>query len=187
MDDLKKFYGTSSTLHQGLWIQTGVTVRKCSVWVKISDLFYPCDLDIWWMTLKNNRVLLLCYIKLCASFQSHRWIQTGVTVRKHSIPVKISDFLSCVTLKFDAWPWKTMGHVFHVASSFLHHFIAIGGFKLRLQSRNAQFGSCVTLKFHRWPWKTMGHLFYTTSSFVHHFVAIGEFKLELQSGNAPLD
>ena len=68
--------------------------------------FSPCDLEIRWMTLKNNRAPLLCYIKLCASFQKHRWIQTGVTVRKRSIRVKIGDFLSRVTMKFDGWPWK---------------------------------------------------------------------------------
>ena len=100
-------------------------------------------------------------------------------------------FLSCVTLQFDAWPWKTIGHLFYVASSFMHYFIAISEFKLKLQSGNAQFGSTsaiflprVTLKFDRWSWKTIGNLFYATSRFVHHFVAIGEFKLELQSGNA---
>ena len=142
------------------------------------------------MTLKNNRDPLLCYIKLCASFQSHRWIQTKVTVQKRSIQVKISDLLSCVTFKFDGWPWKTIGHLFYVASSFRHHFITIGEFKLKLQSGNAQFGSKsviflsrMTLKFNEWPWITIGHLFYATSSFMHHFVAIGEFKLELQSGN----
>ena len=31
------------------------------------------------MTLKNNRAPLLCYGKLCAAFESHQWIQTGVT------------------------------------------------------------------------------------------------------------
>ena len=153
--------------------------------------FVQCDLEIWWMTLKNNRAPFLCYIKLCASFQSHRWIQTKVTVRKRSIPVKIGDLLSHVTLKFIGWPWKTIGHIFFEASSFMHHFIAIGAFKLKLQSGNAQFGSklaiflsSVTLKFDGWPWKTIGHLFYATLSFVHHFKAIGEFKLKLQSGNA---
>ena len=56
-------------------IQTGVTVRKHSIWVKIGDFFVvPCDLEIWWMTLKNNRAPLLCCFKLCASFHSHRWI-----------------------------------------------------------------------------------------------------------------
>ena len=92
-------------------------------------------LDIWWMTLKNNKAPLLYYIKLCASFQSHVWIQTGVTVRKCSIRVKIGNFLSRVTLKFDEWPWKIIGHLSYAASSFVHHFIAICEFKLELRSR----------------------------------------------------
>ena len=32
------------------------------------------------------------YFKLCASFRSHRWFQTGDTVRKRPIWVKIDDF-----------------------------------------------------------------------------------------------
>ena len=52
----------------------------------------------------------------------------------------IDDFLSHVTLKFDR-SWKTIGHLFYATSSFLHHFIDIGQFKLDSQSRNAQFGS----------------------------------------------
>ena len=54
--------------------------------------FSLCGREIWWMTSKNNRALLVYYIKLCASFQIHRWSQTWVTVRKRSIWVKISDF-----------------------------------------------------------------------------------------------
>ena len=53
------------------------------------------------MNSKNNRALLLFYVKFCASFQIHRWIQTGVTVRNRSIWVKIDDILSHMTLKFD--------------------------------------------------------------------------------------
>ena len=143
------------------------------------------------MTSKINRALLLYYIKLCASFQIHWWIQTGVTARKRSIRVEIGDILTCVTLKFDGWPWKTIGHLFYTTSSFVHHFKAIGEVKLELQSGNAQFGSKsafflsrVTLKFDGWPWKTIGLLSYAPSSFVHHSIAIGEFKLELQSENA---
>ena len=54
--------------------------------------FVPCDLEIWWMTLENNRASLLCCFKLCATFHSHRWIQTGVTVRKRPIWVKFDNF-----------------------------------------------------------------------------------------------
>ena len=37
--------------------------------------FRLCDLEMWWMTSENNRAPLLLYIKLCASFQIHRWTQ----------------------------------------------------------------------------------------------------------------
>ena len=110
------------------------------------------DLEIWWMTLENNRASLLCCFKLCATFHSHRWIQTGVTVRKRTIWVKFDDFESRVTLKFDVWPWKTIGHLFYATSSFVHHFVAIGEFKLELQSGNAQVGSNSTIFRAVWPW-----------------------------------
>ena len=64
------------------WIRTGVTVRQRSIRVKIGDFFVPCDLEIWWMTWESNRAPVLYYIKLCASFQSHEWIQTGIKVQK---------------------------------------------------------------------------------------------------------
>ena len=60
-------------------------------------------------------------------------------VWKRPIWVKISDVLSHVTLKFEEWPWKTIGHLSFAVSSFVQHFIAIGEFKLELQSGNAQF------------------------------------------------
>ena len=85
--------------------------------------FVPCDLEIWWMTLENNRASLLCCFKLSATFHSHWWIQTGVTVRKRPIWVKIDDFFSHVTLQFDIWPWKTIGHLFYfkLCTSFRSH------------------------------------------------------------------
>ena len=103
--------------------------------------FSPCDLDIWWMNPKNNRTPLLCYFKLFASFRSHWWIQ----LEWRLIWVKIDDFFSRVTLKFDGWPSKTIGHLFFATSSFVQHFVAIGEFKLELKSINAQFGSKSTI------------------------------------------
>ena len=137
-----------ATFHSHWWIQTGVTVRKRP----IRRFLEPCDLEIWRMTLKNNRAPLLCYFKLYASFRSHWWIQTGVTVRKRPIWVKIDDFLSRVTLKFDGWPWKTIGHLYYATSSSMHHFVAIGEFKLELQSGNVQSGSKSTIFWAVWPW-----------------------------------
>ena len=92
-------------------------------------------------------------------------------------------------MKFDGWPWKTIGHLFYATSSFVHHFVAICVFKLELQSGNAESGSNATIFRAVWPkiwrmtWKTIGHLFYAASTCVHDFIAICEFKLELESGN----
>ena len=55
-------------------------------------IFRPSDLEIWWITPKNNKARLLYYIKLCVSFQIHQWIQTGVTVWKRPIWMKFDDF-----------------------------------------------------------------------------------------------
>ena len=67
---------------------------------QIRRFLEPCDLDIWQMTLKNNRAPLLSNIKLYASFHHHMWIQTWVTVRK-----RLSGVMTSVTLTFDLWPW----------------------------------------------------------------------------------
>ena len=66
---------------------------------------------------------------------------------------KSTIFFSRVTLKFEGWPWKTIGHLSYATLSSLHHFIIICEFKLELQSRNAQFGSKSTIFFLAvWPW-----------------------------------
>ena len=67
---------------------------------QIRRFLESCDLEIWRMTLKNNRAPLLSNIKLYASFHHHMWIQTGVTVRK-----RLSWVVTSVTLTFDLWPW----------------------------------------------------------------------------------
>ena len=63
---------------------------------QIRRLLEPCDLEIWRITLKNDRAPLLSNIKLYASFHHHMWIQTGVTVRKP---------LCCDLCDLDLWPW----------------------------------------------------------------------------------
>ena len=114
---------------------------KLTIRVKICDFFVPCDLEIWWMTLRNKGAPFLYHFKLCASFRGHQSIQTWVTARKRPIRFKIGKCLSNVTLKFDWWPWKTMEHIFYATSSCMHHFTTIGEFKLELQSGNTELGS----------------------------------------------
>ena len=50
------------------------------------------------------------------------------------------DFFTPVTLKFDRWPWKTIGYLLFATSSFVHHFVYIGEFNLVLQSRMPNWG-----------------------------------------------
>ena len=113
-------------------IQTWVKSPETANLGQIRRFLELCDLEIWRMTLKNNRAPLQCYFKLCASFLSHWSIQNRVTVRKRPIWVKFDDFQSRVTLKFDRWSWKTIGHLFLATSSYMHHFIIICEFKLEL-------------------------------------------------------
>ena len=141
------------------------------------QFFSLCGLEIRWMTSKNNRAPLIHYIKLCASFQIHQWIKTGVA--------------SKLAIFCPMWPGKNRAPCFYyikLCVSFQsHRWIQtdVTVRKCSIRSKSVIFLSLVTLKFDGWPQWLTGHLFYTTSSFVHHFKAIGEFKLELQSGNAP--
>ena len=154
------------------------------------SIFRPCDLEIWWMTRKIIRHVfhtISSFVYHFRSISESNWSHSPKTPNLG----KFDDCFSRVTLQFDVWPWKTIGNLFYATSSFVHVLVAIGEFKLELQSGSAQnwlkiddFFSRVSLQFDIWPWKTKGNLFYATSSFVHHFVAIGEFKLELQSRNA---
>ena len=75
-----------------------------------------CDLEIWRMTLNkaNLRDLIAA---------------TGLVISNR---IKIVNFSARVTVKFDGWPCKTIGHLFYATSSFVHHFVAIGEFKLEL-------------------------------------------------------
>ena len=83
MDDLEKQKGTSSMQHSALCIISKPSVNSnwnCSPKTLDSGqnrrFFVPCDLEIWRMTLKNNRAPFLCCFKLCESFHSHWWIKT---------------------------------------------------------------------------------------------------------------
>ena len=108
--------------------------------------------------LENNRAPHLCYLKLCASLHSHQWIKPGVTVRKRPIWVKIGDFLSLVTFKFDRWPPKSIGHLLYATSSLVHYFVVIGEFKLELQSGKSRLRSKSTVFLATWPWNLMDDL-----------------------------
>ena len=95
---LLNYFKLCASFRNHWWIETGVAVRKRQICVKIGDFF--CLVRPWRMTLKKNMTPLLYYFKLCASFRSHRWIKTGVMVRK-----RLNCVLTSVTLTFHLWSW----------------------------------------------------------------------------------
>ena len=140
-----------------------------------------CDLEIWRMTLKNNRAPLLSNIKLYASFHHHMWIQTGVTVRKRS-----SWVVTSVTLTFDLWPWPFAWTLPWSVVITPENFMMIRWWEHSQKGvTDRQTDGQTENTIHRAAWSQLiiGHLCYITSSAVHHFKSISEFKLELQSEN----
>ena len=114
----------------------------------------PRDVEIWWITLENNRAPRLYHIKLCASFKILRWIQTG----NAQLGLKSTIFCPPVTSIFNGWPWKAMGLIFSTTLRCVHHFKAMGEFKLELESWNAQFGSKSAICCPLWPCNLMDDL-----------------------------
>ena len=150
---------------------------------QIKRFLEPCDLEIWRMTMKNNREPLLSNIKLYALFHHHMWIQTWVTVRK-----RLSWFVISVTLTFDLWPWPFAWTLLLSLVITPEDFMMIRWWEHSQKGvTDGQTDGQTENTICRAAWsqlKAIGHLFYATSSFMHNFVAIGEFKLKLQSGNA---
>ena len=63
---------------------------------QIRQFLQPCDLEIWRMTLKNNRAPLLSNIKLCAlsSYENSNWSYGAETAK-----------LGFDLCELDLWPW----------------------------------------------------------------------------------
>ena len=93
-------FNLCASFHSNWCIQTGVTIQKRSILGQNRRIFFPCDLEIWWITLKNNRAPFVHYFKLFASFCRHQSIQNGVGVWKRPIQVKISNSFCPM------WPWN---------------------------------------------------------------------------------
>ena len=137
-----------ASFHHHMWIQTGVTVRKRLSWV-VTSVTLTFDLWPWpfaW-------TLLWSLVITPENFMMIRWwehSQKGVTDRQTD---RRTDGQTENTICRAAWSQlKTIGHLFYATSSFVHHFIAIGEFKLELQSGNAQSGSNSTIFRTVLPW-----------------------------------
>ena len=96
---------------------------------------------------RNNRATLLCYVKLALCIISKPSVNSNWSYSLETLNSG-QNRRFCVPCDLEIW----IGHLFYVASSFVHHFIAIDEFKLKLQSGNAQFGSKSTIILAVWPW-----------------------------------
>ena len=131
--------------HHHMWIQTGVTVRK-----RLSGVVTSVTLtfDLWpWPFAWTS---LLSLVITPENFMMIGWwehSQKGVTDRQTDGRTdRRTDGRTDWTIHRAAWSQlKTTGHLFYATSSFVHHLVPIGEFKLELQSGNAQSGSNSTI------------------------------------------
>ena len=134
-----------ASFHCHMWIQTGVRVRKRPSWVltSVTLTFHLWPWPFAWTS-------LLTMVITPENFMMIRWREhgeKGVTDRQTDGRTDgQTDGRTENTICRAAWSQlKTIGHLFYATSSFAHHFLAIGEFKLELQSGNAQFGSNLTI------------------------------------------
>ena len=113
------------------------------------QFFVLCDLEFWWMSLKNYRATLPYHTKFVHHFKA---------IDEFKLELQSGNFqfgsksVFRVILKFDDWSWKTIGHLFYATSKYVHHFIAISEFKPKLQPGKTQFGWKLTNFLAVWPW-----------------------------------
>ena len=138
-------------------------ILKTSSFVKLSFFLlwnHLAVLLVIWMYLLCPPLKALSTISLSFSFRSSRGILV-YKVEKSKVLMFLAFRLELINLMSSrtwallrtdwtshiaAWSQlKTIGHLFYATSSFVHHFVAIGEFKLQLQSGNTQFGSNSTI------------------------------------------
>ena len=148
MEDLEKRYGTSSMLLQAFCIISDpLVISNWSYSPETPNLgqnqrFFSRvtpKFDGW----PRKTIGHLFYAT--SSFVHHTVAVSEFKLELQSGNVQFGskwrNFFSHVILKFDGWHWKTIGNLFHATSSFVHHSVATGDFKLELQSGNTQIGS----------------------------------------------
>ena len=148
-------------LHPMVW---GTSANSLALVLKAIDLFLPCKSILWksyqswyppnfpklisqlWGIPQPQYVITLLLDPHWTYFWKHYLCYNKANLRDLiaatglviSNWIQIVNFSARVTVKFDGWPCKTIGHLFYATSSFVHLFVPIGEFKLKFQSGNAQ-------------------------------------------------
>ena len=117
-----------------------VCVPKAMLWAHVQSFSFKFSSKVWFLQYTNfERIFLRAHETLVNKANLRDLIAaTGLVISNW---IQIVNFSARVTVKFDGWPCKTIGHLFYATSSFVHLFVPIGEFKLKLQSGNAQSGS----------------------------------------------
>ena len=148
---LQSYFKLCASFRSHRWFKTGDQSGNPQFGSKsmIFRAVWPCNLtyDLE-KQLGTSSVLHQALCIISKPLVNSNWSYSPETA---NLGLNIDDFFSRVTLQFDVWPWKTRGHLFYSTSSFVHHLVAIGEFKLELQSRNSQFGSNSTIFRAVWP------------------------------------
>ena len=120
------------------------------------QFFVTFDLEIWRMTLKNNRAPLLCYFKLRASFRSHWPVNSNWSDSPETPNLgQNRRFFSRVTSKFDGLALKNirasplLSNLKLYASFHYHMWLQTG---VTVWKRLSWVVTSVTLTFDLWPW-----------------------------------
>ena len=144
-----------ASFHHHMWIQTRVTVRKRLSWV-LTSVTLPFDLWPWpfaWTSLLSLVITPENFMMIWWWEHGEKGVTDRLTDgRTDGRTDRQTDWTSHIA----AWSQlKTIGHLYYATSSSIHHFVAIGEFKLELQSGNAQFGSISTIFLAVWPCNLM--------------------------------
>ena len=140
------------SFHSHPWIQIGVDIWKYSNRSQIIDFSAPVTLKAgrWlWKIIRQVFYATSSFVHHCIAINKFKLeLQFGnAQLRLKSLifravsPRKLTDDLE-----------KTIGHLCYATSRFVHHSIAICGFKLELQSRKAEFESKSAIFPIVWPW-----------------------------------
>ena len=130
-----------ASFHHDIWIQTGVTVWKRLSWL-LTSVTLTFDLWPWpfaWTSLLSLVTTPVNFMMMWWWEHSQKGVTDGQTDGQ-------TDRRTDWTIHRAAWSQlKTIGHLFYATSSFVHHFVAIGEFKLELQPGIAKSGSNSTI------------------------------------------
>ena len=114
-------------------------------------VFVPCDLEIWWRTLKTIEHLFY----ITSSCVHHVVAISGLQLELQSGNPNLGQnrrFFGPYDLEIWQMTLKKRRHLFYATACILHHSVAIDDFKVELQSGNAQFGPKSSIFRPVWPW-----------------------------------